>query len=198
MDTNKFLALLKEKPKSDLLSIQQAYWFSRNVHREQKRTTGEPYFEHPRRVAVILIERGYTTTNHLILALLHDVVEDTCTPPEIIISLFGEDVYEQIKILSKSVPSFNDSSDEIIRWTEKKPEEYYAAIAQAAKETILVKLADRLDNLRTCKDWTPQRIRKYMRETDRFVLPMATPTDEWFKESILDAMNELALFVALK
>src|ERR1700689_1313481 len=77
----------------ELKRLQVAYWFAKDVHREQQRDNGERYFEHVRSVALILMDRGIRNIECLIIALIHDVMEDTDAPDGVILDLFGPVVY---------------------------------------------------------------------------------------------------------
>src|SRR3989338_9065730 len=96
--------------------------------------------------ALILFEYGNPSADEIITALLHDTIEDGFAPPDIIKSLFGEDVENAVLILSKTTPAFNEMGTLTERM--KKPiEEYFREIANGDISVKRVKLADRLHNL---------------------------------------------------
>ena len=77
MNRKQFFASLKENvDATELRRIQAAYWIAKEAHRQQARDCGERYFEHPRRTASILIRHGVIDTHTILLALLHDTLED--------------------------------------------------------------------------------------------------------------------------
>ncbi|MFH0890853.1 MAG: HD domain-containing protein [Candidatus Liptonbacteria bacterium] len=181
--------LLRGLPYGDLIQVQTAYWLAKNAHRYQPgRDNGDRYFEHPRQVAVLLIQRGYRGKDLLTTALLHDVVEDTNTPPNVIVDLFPNIIWEWLYVLSKCVPIFDPVTGQLHDRTKKPLAEYYDAISGACEEVRLVKLADRLHNLKTLDSWDSGRRSRYIAETRQFVLPIAEKTDPWFEEEIKRAI----------
>ena len=72
----------------DLLEMQLAYWIAKDGHRSQIRDDGVRYFEHPRDVVTLLVERGHTSVRMLVIAKLHDVPEDTYVPPDAIVRIY--------------------------------------------------------------------------------------------------------------
>ena len=85
----------------ELQKIGWAYWLAKETHRNQKRDGGERYFEHCRRTAIILMEHGKTNAQEIMMALLHDCVEDGYVPRDIIEKLFGKEIAEGVGLLSK-------------------------------------------------------------------------------------------------
>lgn len=187
MNRERFFAQLPAKLKqSELQKIINAYWLSKNTHRLQSRDQGERYFEHPKRVAYELIRRGFTDADLISAALMHDALEDTHIPASIIELTLGKRVLDFVLELSKVIPhpaprtGLHDSY-------EKKPlEEYYLYISKAPIEVRLIKLADRVDNLRSMHDagWSPERKKRYLAQSVRFVLPIAEATDEKFHSQL--------------
>lgn len=172
-----FFERLAHLSADDLERVQTAYWFSKNVHRTQSRDTGERYFEHPRRAALILLDVGLHDAETLETALLHDALEDTFAPPKVYVQLFGPEVFKNILLLSKSVPSFDPLTGEMIGRAKKDAEVYWQGIATGNICVRRVKCADRIDNLRSCADWPPERKDKYRAETVSRILPFAKDTD---------------------
>jgi GTP pyrophosphokinase len=180
-----FFGLLSHRSSYELERIQLAYWLSKNVHRVQTRDSGERYFEHPRRVALILMDNGIKNTDVIIDALLHDVLEDTYTPSRVLIELFGGTAYKRLVTLSKQLPAEDRLSGQIIDWVKKTTEDYYRDLTLAEYGVRLVKCADRLDNLRSCRNaWPQTRIEKYLKETEAHVIPLAQATDQHFLEML--------------
>ena len=164
--------------------ISHAYWIAKEAHRAQKRDCGERYFEHARRVACILIDRGGVSADEIIISLLHDCIEDTWIPGDLIGALFGVIVAESVEILTKIIPLFDEATGAVKEKKKKDSGAYYRAIADAHVSARRVKLADRLDNVRSMGVWPDARIQKYIMETERYVLPIAHATDRWFAEEI--------------
>jgi (p)ppGpp synthase/HD superfamily hydrolase len=176
MNRDKFFHMLPERPADELLAIQSAYWLSKTVHREQWRDGGERYFEHPRRVALNLIAHGHADTDTLIVALLHDVVEDTTTPPLVIINMFGLRIWNHLVVISKNIPRFDPRTGEVIAREAKPVEQYYAEIGKAELLVRLNKCADRLDNLNDMSAFEMERRRRYLEETRKYLIPTAKET----------------------
>lgn len=139
-------------------SLKIAYLKAEYAHKDQKRRNGRPYITHPLRVAIILAgELNIKDTNTLIMALLHDVVEDTPVTIEEIQQLFGETIAEGVKLLTKA----DDFKENI-----EKQRKYFWHLKRAPKNVQLVKLADRLDNMRDLENGTePFKIKKYCQDT---------------------------------
>ena len=168
----------------DIKNIAQAYWLAKEVHRSQKRDGGERYFEHCRRVASTLIEHGPVIADEIVIALLHDCVEDGFIPEDFLEELFGQDVERAIDILSKVTPVFDEETGAVAKKIKKDLDDYYNAIANAPLSIRRVKLADRLDNLRSMDVWPEKRKQKYIAETEKYILPIALATDNKFFEEL--------------
>lgn len=189
MNRTKFFGLLRGLPHGDLVQIQTAYWLTKNAHRLQApRDNGDRYFEHPREVAISLIQRGYRDKDLISTALLHDVLEDSNTPPQVIVDLFPNVIWERLYILSKYVPIFDPITGQIYDRVKKPTDVYFAAIASADEKTQLVKVADRLHNLSSMESWTPERRQRYFEETKQHILPIAEKVDPWFFKKISEAI----------
>lgn len=178
MDRNRFFHLVAETQKSaaDIALLQTAYWLSKNAHHKQKRDDGERYFEHPRRVATSLLEHEHSQTSTLILALLHDVVEDTETPLPVIVNLFGAEIWNGLNLLSKQIPNFDPVTGMNTRSGKKPIDAYFRAIAEGPKSVRLVKCADRLDNLQDIETFSAERRARQLTETRDYILPIAAET----------------------
>lgn len=147
-------------------SIKNAFLKAEDAHKKQFRDNRDPYIFHPLRVCLILAkELKIKDKNTLMIALLHDVVEDSDVTIEEIKALFGDKVAEGVDLLTKNI----DFKDDITYQNK-----YFWHLKRAPKKVQLVKLADRLDNLRelvTCGDITKQR--KYILDTSYHYLTWA-------------------------
>ena len=130
----------------DVKFIIKAYNFAAEKHKDQKRNSGEPYITHPLQVAYTLAEMGLDEQT-IAAALLHDVVEDTDSTHEDIIKEFGEEVAEMVEGVTKL------STIQFASVEEKQVENYRKMFLAMGKDirVILIKLSDRLHNMRTLK-----------------------------------------------
>ncbi len=192
MNRDEFFHKLSPRPAKELESIQQAYWLSKHAHRKQSRDGGERYFEHPRRVALRAIAAGFDSTEQIIICLLHDVVEDTDTPLTVIITLFGAQTWERLLLVSKKVPIFDPLTGEVRRRTKKVTKDYFAAISSADIVVRLGKIFDRLDNMSDMRTFTSARRKRYLRETRRYLLPIARLTDLNLHDQLQKLCKEVA------
>ena len=172
----------------DIKRVKNAYWLAKRIHEKQERDDGERYFEHCRETALILFEYGNPNADEIITALLHDAIEDGFAPPDIIKSLFGEDIENAVLTLSKTIPAFNEMGT-LTERTKKPIEEYFCEIASGDVSVKKIKLADRLHNLCNIaigqnEKWDRKKIQKYLDETRKHILPIAQNTNERFAEEI--------------
>lgn len=169
----------------DLKLVQNAYWFAKDVHRKDIRDTGERYFEHCRRVALILMEeRNVYDAEIIATAFIHDCIEDTHAPPDVILSIFGSTVHEWAYTLSKTLPFFDELSGEVVRREKKDAKIYFAEIHHGPWQVRLLKCADRVDNLRSFGAWDAERKARYIQETEEYILPIAEQVDPWFTKEM--------------
>ena len=155
------------KPKQ-VAEIRRAYEFGAEAHAGQKRLSGEPYIYHPLAVARILAEMRMD--HHSILAaLLHDVIEDTATAKEHIAHEFGAEVAELVDGVSKLTQIQFESR------AEEQAENFRKMLLAMVRDirVILVKLADRLHNMRTLGAMPPEKRRRIARETLEIYAPIA-------------------------
>ena len=131
-------------PGADLDLLRKAYVFSAREHRDQVRRSGEPYLIHPLEVAYVLAELRLDTSS-IVAGLLHDVVEDTLTTSQTVADYFGEDVAHIVGGVTK-ISKLKFTSDE-----QAQAENLRKMILAMVDDirVILVKLADRLHNMRT-------------------------------------------------
>lgn len=175
MNRAEFFALVQRNidPK-EWERIQVAYWFAKEVHRSQSRDNGERYFEHCRRASLNILQ--YSERSHdadaVIIALLHDTVEDCFVPEEVIRLMLHKYVAEAVEVLSKAIPIFDKGTGAVIRKEKKSLTQYYAGIESADSRIASVKLADRLDNLSDMAGWPDARKAKYLAETEKYIVPL--------------------------
>lgn len=185
MDRRQFFDLLSHMTAGDLAQVQLAYWLAKNAHHDQERDSGERYFEHPREVVTTLIERGFKDRDTVIMAFLHDVVEDTNTPFPIITELFGHDIWHSLFTLSKVVPVFDPVTGQIIGRYKKSDEQYYIELMGASLPVRLTKCSDRLCNIKDMGTaWNREKQLSYAEHTQAKVLPLAEVTDQWFYDAL--------------
>jgi GTP diphosphokinase / guanosine-3',5'-bis(diphosphate) 3'-diphosphatase len=152
----------------EVREVYHAYLFGAEAHDGQKRASGEAYIFHPLQVARILAEMRL---DHqvLIAAILHDVIEDTPTAKENVLHEFGEEVAELVDGVSKLTQvSFSSKAE--------AHAEYFRKMLMAMARDIrvmLIKLADRLHNMRTLNALRPEKRRQIARETLEIYAPIA-------------------------
>ncbi len=152
----------------DVDAITRAYQTALTAHEGQKRVSGEPYVMHPIHVAEILVQLGMDTDT-IVAALLHDVVEDTPTTLDIVEKQFGKDVALLVDGVTK-LGKIPFSSRE-----EQQAENVRKMLLAMAKDVrvIIIKLADRLHNMRTLSVMRPQKQRDKALETMEVYAPLA-------------------------
>lgn len=170
-------------PDADLDIIDRAYIYSARVHDGQVRLSGEPYLSHPLEVAGILADMKLDVVS-VAAGLLHDVVEDTHATIEEINEMFGKDVSNIVSGVTKlSVLPF--SSGDQARQAESI-RKMILAMADDIR-VILIKLADRLHNMRTLKFQSPKKRAKIARETLDIYAPIAGRLGiYWIKKELED------------
>ena len=159
----------KEKTKRvDTKLIMKAYDLAYNKHKEQCRRSGEPYIIHPVNVAYILADIGLDDST-ICAALLHDVVEDTDLTNDDLKKEFGEEIAEMVAGVTKLGEVQFETSE------EKQVEDYRKMFLAMGKDirVILIKLADRLHNMRTLKFLPRDRQIANAKETMELYAPLA-------------------------
>ena len=149
-------------------AVYKAYLFSAEAHEGQQRVSGEPYITHPIAVARILAELRIDHES-LIAAILHDVIEDTPTAKEQITERFGEEVAELVDGVSKLTHIEFESK------AEAQAENFRKMMLAMVRDirVILIKLADRIHNMRTLGVMRPDKRRRIARETLDIYVPIA-------------------------
>ena len=180
------LNLIKASGRSfDLEQIEHAYQVAAEAHKEQKRKSGEPYITHPVAAACILVELGMDTPC-VVAGLLHDVVEDTDITLEEITKMFGKEIANLINGVTKlgKVPfsSREEQQAENIR-------KMLIAMSEDIR-VIIIKLADRLHNMRTIEYMTPQKQRDKALENMEVYAPIA---DRLGIRAVKEELEDLSL-----
>jgi len=155
-------------PGADVGAIQKAYVFSAKVHKGQVRRSGEPYLSHPLAVAALLAEM-HTDVASICAALLHDAVEDTNTTVEDVAALLGPEVASLVDGVTK-ITQISATTK-----TAQQAENMRKMILAMANDirVLLIKLGDRLHNMRTLGYMPPAKQRSIAQETRDIYAPMA-------------------------
>ncbi len=159
--------MAKRVSPEDLARLRAAFELAKTAHAPQKRKTGEPYILHPIAVANIAAEELMLGTNPVIAAFLHDVVEDTPYTIDQIKAMFGDDVAFLVRVVTKQKKDKYDDSRQVDNFRQMLNSVQYDIRA------LLVKLADRLHNMRTLSSMRPDKQMKIAGETDYFYAPLA-------------------------
>jgi GTP pyrophosphokinase len=173
------LGLLRPHLEPDEMGrVLDAYELARVSHEGQMRDEGTPYILHPIRVATILSEElGLYSSELACAALLHDVIEDTGVTCEQVRAEFGDRVAQIVWLLTK-LPEVSLAG-------------YLAAIEEARElKAAIVKLCDRLDNLRfLMRSPKAEKKRRYIKTTEQYYLPLAARTDKYLHDQLQDSLK---------
>jgi (p)ppGpp synthase/HD superfamily hydrolase len=152
--------------------VRRAYEVAETAHRGQMRDEGTPYIVHPVRVAASLVDELAIYSPELICgALMHDVIEDSPVTRDEIAEAFGEEIAEVVWLLTKL--------------EEVTLPNYLAAIEASGTGATIVKLCDRLDNLRFLSHSPKvEKIHRYIRTTEIFYLPMAARANRYLHDQL--------------
>lgn len=183
IDVEDLVALVRNyNPRSNADLIRKAYAYGLKMHDGQMRKSGEPYFTHPVAVAAILTEQRLDDAT-IITALLHDTIEDTRSTYTDITAMFGDEVAELVDGVTK-LTNLQLSS------TENQQAENFRKLFMAMSKdlrVILVKLGDRLHNMRTIRSMNPEKQAQKARETMEIYAPLAGRMGmQWMREELED------------
>lgn len=170
------------QPEANLDLIRQAYEFSAKAHEGQKRRSGEPYVQHPVAVAGVLslLKTDVTT---VVAGLLHDTLEDTVATPQELERAFGKDVVHLVDGVTKIGKITFRSSE------EKQAENFRKMVLSMADDirVVIIKLADRLHNMRTLEHLSEAKRQEIAQETLDIYAPLANRIGMgWIKNELED------------
>ena len=176
--------VLAYDPKADEALLNRAYVYAMKAHKNQKRASGDPYFSHPLEVAAILTELKLDDAT-IATALLHDVIEDTEVTREEIDKQFGPEIGALVEGLTKI------KKLDLVTKQAEQAENFRKLLLAISSDirVLLVKLADRLHNMRTLEHMRPDKRRRISEETVEIYAPLAGRMGmQWLK----DELEELA------
>ncbi len=162
-----FSAMEARSTLEEMDMMRRAYQLAHDAHANQKRKTGEPYIIHPIAVALIVAEEMNLGAAPVCAAFLHDVVEDTPYTEDDIRERFGDDVAFLVRVVTKQKKARYDMTAQLDNFKKMLDSMHYDVRA------ILIKLADRLHNMRTLDSMRPAKQMKIAGETDYFYAPLA-------------------------
>ena len=156
-------------PSANFQQIRQAYELAREMHGTQMRKDGSPFITHPLAVAQIVVEELHLDSESIIAALLHDTIEDTSVTHEQIAKLFSPTVADLVEGVSKLTRVHYTSKE------EEQMENLRKMLMAMAKDirVILIKISDRLHNMRTMEYQTPEKQKQKSFETMEIYAPIA-------------------------
>ena len=162
-----FDAIAPRVTPEDMERVRQAYLLAKEAHAPQRRKSGEPYILHPISVALIVAKELQLDTNTVITAFLHDVVEDTQYTVEDIRQRFGNDVAGLVNVVTKQKKETYHTTKQVDNYQQILASLHYDIRA------VMVKISDRLHNMRTLQSMRPDKQMKIAGETDCFYAPLA-------------------------
>ncbi len=152
-----------------MYEFKKGIYYAKKYHGSQMRQSGEPYYSHPIEVAYMLAQYTalelpqYFRTDMIVTALLHDTIEDTTLTEKMIAYIFGSQVASQVQDLTRVKPHGKISSAEMVEMLYKEKKH----------DMLLVKLFDRLHNIRTVSAKSPEKAKKIIEETLRYFIVLA-------------------------
>ena len=162
-----FDAIAPRVTPEDMERVRQAYLLAKEAHAPQRRKSGEPYILHPISVALIVAKELQLDANTVITAFLHDVVEDTQYTVEDIRERFGNDVAGLVNVVTKQKKETYHTTKQVDNYQQILASLHYDIRA------VMVKISDRLHNMRTLQSMRPDKQMKIAGETDCFYAPLA-------------------------
>ena len=183
IDVEDLIALVRNyNPRTNEGLIRRAYDYGLKMHEGQLRHSGEPYFSHPVAVAAILTEQRLDDAT-IVTALLHDTIEDTKSTYTEVARLFGDEVAKLVDGVTKLTNLQLSSAQAMQAENFRK---LFMAMSEDLR-VILVKLADRLHNMRTIKSMRPEKQAQKARETMEIFAPLAGRMGmQWMREELED------------
>ena len=178
-----FASMRERISAEDMQRVRDAYALAAEAHSQQLRKTGEPYIIHPIAVASIVAEELELGANPVIAAFLHDVVEDTSYTIDDIRERFGDDVAFLVGVVTKQKRAESEQSKQVANYRQ------ILASVQYDVRAILIKLADRLHNMRTLDSMRPDKQMKIAGETDYFYAPLANRLGLYHIKSELENLS---------
>ena len=162
-----FQHMSSKEDQNNIDRLRDAFEFAREAHSPQRRKSGEPYIIHPVNVARIVAEELELGADPVIAAFLHDVVEDTHYTIDDIRERFGDEVAFLVGVVTK------EKKDKYVQSKQIDNFRQILASMQYDVRALLIKLADRLHNMRTLDSMRPDKQMKIAGETDYFYAPLA-------------------------
>ncbi|MFH1439972.1 MAG: bifunctional (p)ppGpp synthetase/guanosine-3',5'-bis(diphosphate) 3'-pyrophosphohydrolase [Candidatus Woesearchaeota archaeon] len=176
--------ILRYNPKADVALIKKAYVLAEKAHKGQKRVGGEEYFSHPIEVANILLDLKADSAT-ICAALLHDIVEDTSISIEKINSIFGSEIAGLVEGVTKIDKVHFDNKED---YTSENLRKILIATARDIR-VMLIKLADRLHNMRTLKVLLKDKQKRVSKETLEIYAPIAHKLGMWRVKGELEDLS---------
>lgn len=182
-DVEELVSLVQDyNPRTNVGLIRKAYAFGKEMHEGQTRSSGEPYYSHPVEVAFLLTERRLDDAA-IVTALLHDTIEDTGATYAQVAEEFGAEIAMLVDGVTK-LTNLELSSSE-----SKQAENFRKLLLAMSKDlrVLLVKLADRLHNMRTIKHMRPEKQQQKAHETMDIFAPLAGRMGmQWMRDELED------------
>jgi len=171
------------RQKVDINEVKKAIYYARKYHSTQMRQSGEPYYSHPLEVAYMFAEytaseaNKYYKTDLVVTSILHDTIEDTVLTEGVILDIFGRKVASQVEDLTRVKAYGKISSAEIIK----------NLFLQEKHAVAIIKLFDRIHNLKNLGIKSPEKARKIIEETATYFIVLALYLESpIIKQQIID------------